>query len=764
LTGRVRDWSPADRSRFESSTAVAVSVYSHVFNANPAIDDAQLLVLDDAHAAESYVAGAWSVKISRDENPYRDVVSILRDAFDPLVVAQLEADFPDSHLSSRVYLASPAAVAAVSGELERSLRAAASSGRISDSAKYALSTIRGHVDRCLIYASYRSLLIRPLIAPTGTLQAFDSPGRRVYMSATLGSGGELERAFGRTNIARVPAPKGWERQGTGRRFFCLPELATDSGASPSAIDRWVLETIRDAGKALILTPEDRVANAFRQARLPNEFTVYDAKDVEDDLGIFAGGNTCALVLTNRYDGIDLPDESCRLVVLQGLPARGDLQERFLHGSLGAIEVLQERVRARIAQGAGRATRNSGDYSLVLLLGRELTAFCSRRDMQNALHPEVHAELDFGVEESLGISLASMTDNIDAFFEQGDDWRDAEESIASARDTLERIDPAGAAELELSAPAEVRAWLAAWQGDYRRALEYATEVIDALGGDRTPQRYAALWHYLAANWAARLATETGESAWSDAIQGHLRQARAAGRGTSWLSHLAAPADNAREHPTSGDLDPVDSAAITAIAGRFADLARPSKFDSSITVAREALESTDPKPYEKALVFLGKLAGAATSEGDSGAQAAPDARWLFDRVVWVCWEAKSKAKPDGELKVADVRQAGGHLRYVGSERVEPVPGGSICLLMTPQKQIHPASVRVAEENVFRVTPEFVLELFDRVVRAWRTLRAQNSVPSVAEIHAALSSDAALPSQWLPEALLDPIARAEPSERNA
>jgi hypothetical protein len=41
----------ADRSRYTSADAITISVYSHVFNVNPALDDAQVLLLDDAHAA-----------------------------------------------------------------------------------------------------------------------------------------------------------------------------------------------------------------------------------------------------------------------------------------------------------------------------------------------------------------------------------------------------------------------------------------------------------------------------------------------------------------------------------------------------------------------------------------------------------------------------------------------------------------------------------------------------------------------------------------
>jgi rhodanese-related sulfurtransferase len=75
LIGKVRKWNKADRARYTAANAIAVSVYSHVFNSNPALGDAQLLLLDDAHAAESAVAGPWSLEIdrTRDDSAYFDV-------------------------------------------------------------------------------------------------------------------------------------------------------------------------------------------------------------------------------------------------------------------------------------------------------------------------------------------------------------------------------------------------------------------------------------------------------------------------------------------------------------------------------------------------------------------------------------------------------------------------------------------------------------------------------------------------------------------
>ncbi len=75
--------------------------------------------------------------------------------------------------------------------------------------------LQGHIDRALVYVSHCGLLIRPLKAPTSTHAAFENPKQPLYMSATLGEAGELERGFGRTRIDRIPVPAGWDKQGTG---------------------------------------------------------------------------------------------------------------------------------------------------------------------------------------------------------------------------------------------------------------------------------------------------------------------------------------------------------------------------------------------------------------------------------------------------------------------------------------------------------------------------------------------------------------------
>jgi hypothetical protein len=757
LINEARTWNAADRTRYDRAGAIAVSVYSHVFNSNPALDNAQLLLLDDAHAAESYVAGPWKLEVGRakHESAYMDILSALVDALDPLVMDRLRTSTPDGKYASTVYLASPLGVAAAAKQLDQVLAAAVDGRKVADKARYAWRFLQGRIDRCMIYVSYGQLLIRPLIAPTLEHPAFNDPARRVYMSATLGAGGELERSFGRRRIARIPIPKGWENQGTGRRLIVFPGLTSDLSTDAELLDKFVQDRIANAGRAVVLTSDERTAQQFIDKRIPNGHKTLRAKAVEDNLDAFTELPAAALVLANRYDGIDLPDDDCRLVVLDGLPARGDLQERFLHSSLGAVEVLQERIRARIMQGSGRATRNARDYATVLVLGNDLTTYLASHDVQSALHPEVQAELEFGLDNSIDTTSAELVERLAVFDEHGQEWAEVDQDIVTELETKQRIDTPGSAELQRAARHEVAACEAIWSGQWERALTAIRQVLDQFRAARAPRRYAALWNYLGYTLAHRVANQTGDATWRATASSYYQAAQAASRGTSWAGHLAAPAESTTAvAPPS--LDQLDNTAMTAVLNDT-ELTRSTTFDQEVATTRNALAAKEYTAYEAALVTLGRLAGAKPSYGneDDSEDAAPDAVWIFGEVQWVIWEAKSMATAKGKIGADNVRQTGAHLRTVESARGMAAPGNSACLLVSSKPSVLDSARNLAEGHVYLVRPPVVLDLFDRVVRAWRTLRSRDTKKiDVATAAAIFQSEAALPTQWLPQFRSDPV----------
>lgn len=751
LIGNNHDWPDAERLRYTNAQAIAVTTYWSIFNSNPPLSDAQLLILDDAHAAESAVSGPWSITIERTDEAYEPVLAVLESALDPLVVARLRAGSGGQYASD-IYMASAVGVAAKGAELAEVLWRAVAARSVSDRVKFGMRLVESHLDRMLVFVSRRAILIRPFIAPTATLEAFDGAAQRLYMSATLGAGGELERAFGRKKILRLPVPSGWDRRGNGRRFFAFPESTTDLSKSEIAVRQsFVKDTISKFGRAVVLAPDTSTMEAFLSDWVPIDASVLRPSDVEDSLSAFATAEAAVLGMANRYDGLDLPDDSCRLVIIAGLPARGDLQERFLANGLGAVDVLQERIRARITQGAGRATRNPTDYAAVLMLGSDLTTFAGRRDVQGALHPELHAEMEFGLAASLENDSTELSNLFDHFLRQSAEWKTAEATISAWRDGYTQVSPPGTAELDRSAGDEVAAWQALWQGEWDRAREHAKAVADIVRGGKGSQRYAAFWNYLLGSWTTIHATRDPRAASLDAASAAFAAARAGARGTTWLSHLASPADVAVMTGTDGSVDPLDESVVAQAVSAFDRLRRPSIYNDLVAEISHGLGEKEAKAFEGALVKLGELAGASSYVGDGGGTAKPDASWDFSGVLWITWEAKSEAREDTEIDVSSIDQTNRHLRSMQERLGTGIPSGSVSILATPQTSFDLAARAVAEDHSHWVDVKFVQQLAESLDRAWRVIRTSLAPDSEHErkrqaIQQAFAAERALPSQWL------------------
>jgi hypothetical protein len=79
------------------------------------------------------------------------------------------------------------------------------------------------------------------------------------------------------------------------------------------------------------------------------------------------------VLVNRYDGIDLPHDACRVLAIVGLPEVTSYTELTDMAVLSDSQAGLRRQMQRIEQGMGRGVRSNDDYCVVLLIGARLTA-------------------------------------------------------------------------------------------------------------------------------------------------------------------------------------------------------------------------------------------------------------------------------------------------------------------------------------------------------------------------------------------------------
>lgn len=702
LTGSSKNWDPAETASVEGGEAIGITTYSAVFNSNPKLPPSPtLLIFDDAHAGEQFVANEYGINIRRheDEDTYLGVLEVLKPFLSELIIQRLEGD-PDPGAHHQIRLILPALRKKTLIKLGKFLAGLPSSY----SHQYAM--IRSGLAACCVYLSYGGIQIRPMIPPTHENQIFTRAKQRLYLSATLGSGGELERAFGRTEIIRMPLlAKNPPR--SGRRLFIFPDLV--KGADPIGLSKKIVGL---TDKALVLSQETR-ANAEEVAKklAGDDVPVMGRDDLEGQgLASFAEAKTGVLGLANRYDGLDLPGNTCRVVVLSGRPDAAGLHERFLSERAEASLALAERLRSRIVQGAGRCTRGPNDYAVVVVLGEDIMRYFSRPENLQSLEPELQAEVEFGWQNSRGAEPHVVIDNVKTFLEHAADWREqGEPALAEFRQDTVKVEPPGTDALGKAATVEVQAWQLAFGEDWIGASQKLQEAVCYVGSPET-RGYRGLLLYLAGVWLSHGAQDESQRARARQL---IREAELAANRTNWLKEMP-------ELPDAEDplIAPEDSVAVNDIYVTIRDLHKHSKINDDLAEMQEAVAQNKADRYERGLTKLGSFLGANASKPKGPGRC--DSVWEWGTEMWITLEAKSEEGGDGLLPLKHVRQANSQLAQHASDRaLDSPPRNSSAVIVSDRLAVDPHHVKVANPNLYLTHSDVIKEIASDAAVVWADL---------------------------------------------
>ena len=731
LVGRARDWDPIDEASVEGGEAIGITTYSSIFNSSPKLPEPRLLLFDDAHAGEQFVGNEYAINIRRheDQAAYLAILEPLKPFLSGLLIQRLEGQ-PDPGAHHQVRLILPAVDPAALTRLDAALAA------LPSPYSYKVAMIRAGLASCCVYLSYGGIQIRPMIPPTFENHVFVRAMQRIYLSATLGSGGELERAFGRREIVRMPLPTETPPR-SGRRLFVFPDIV--KGNDPVGLTKRIISL---TDKALVLSQES-VANteAAAKALADDGVPVLGRDDLEQQgLGVFASAPTGVLGLANRYDGLDLPGSACRIVVLGGKPDAVGLQEKFLSERAEAYAALAERVRTRIVQGAGRCTRGPNDYAVVVVLGSDIMKYFSRPENLKALEPELQAEVEFGWQNSKGADPDEVIENVEMFLEHDADWRKhGEPAVAEFRQDAIKVEPRSADALGKAAALEVEAWQLAFGGDWLGASEKLQEAVPHVGPEPT-RGYRGLLLYIAGVWLHLGAQDETQRARARQL---VREAALAANRATWLKEMR-DLPGAEEVP----LVPMDVVAINAVVARLRGQLKPKQISTALTEMQEALAQDEASRYERGLTTLGSFLGAEASKPKG--QGRCDSAWVWGTAVWMTIEAKSEEHDDGLLPLKDVRQANTQLDQLAADRgMDHPPAGSPAIIVSDRLTVDPQHAPAANPNVYLTSTDTIRGVAGDAETVWSDLLTtaagiQSEHAQRRHVRSVLTDNGCLPSQ--------------------
>ena len=446
---------------FETEKGFCITNYHALFNGRSLIarrHSPEAIIFDDAHVAENVMRDAFTLTITLKDHPdlYRAVSHLFADHFTSLAIKS-RYEKAAGYNGGEMVMATPRGIIERAAQLSQVVAEHISQY---NNLTYAYAHLEDHLAACSLVISDGVIQIAPPFVPSLSLRSFQSNVRRIYLSATLQSQVEFVRAFGR-KPSIVIEPE--NDAGNGERLI-LDGRSLDGGFGPTYVRR-----LTKTRKAVIATPSYALAERWAMLAAPPKPEAFTR-----ELNAFRAAASGTFVIVSRADGIDLPADTCRIMVMEGVPTGSSLLERFQYERLEMQAAQDRRVAGRITQLFGRINRGRNDYGVFLIEGKELAIWLSRDRSVALLPPLLRKQVIVGrhVQEDMGIKNPDKALEItEAVLNRNPGWvefyREEVRGADLAETTIARAEEAEEA-LVKAALAEAQYADAMWKADYPRA--------------------------------------------------------------------------------------------------------------------------------------------------------------------------------------------------------------------------------------------------------------------------------------------------------
>ncbi|OZB61369.1 MAG: DEAD/DEAH box helicase [Lysobacterales bacterium 14-68-21] len=430
------------------------------------------LLMDDAHACSDAIREACRIRIPNDEPAY----TVLRQLFAQDLEQQGVGTFADLMNGSRdavlpvPYWAWNAHVSDVARALsEQSDR---------KSVKFAWPLLRDMLMSCQCVFSGAAVEIEPFIAPLEDFGSYADAGHRIFMSATVTDDAFLVKGL-KLDPSTITRPISYSKERwSGEKMVLIPSLISDVLDRASIVSTFGRpNTSRSYGVVALVPGFDWAHDWVRYgARIAKKETVTQELD-----RLRKGGYAETLVLANRYNGIDLPDDTCRILIFDGKPFSENLIDRNEEACRPNSATTLMRAIRTVEQGMGRSVRGEKDYSVIIVTGVEATRLLRDKFSRSFLSSQMATQIEIGLDIA-GMSqqeISAGKDPSDSFLSliaqslrRDDGWKNYYASRMAG------VTPKGPNETVLQAyTVELKAEQCFSQGDYGHATRNIQTLLD-----------------------------------------------------------------------------------------------------------------------------------------------------------------------------------------------------------------------------------------------------------------------------------------------
>jgi hypothetical protein len=392
------------------------------------------VVVDDAHAVIATLRAQFSVTIPRTNPSFTQLLDLFKE--------DLKQQAPELYLDIIENTGGSFARVpfwAISKNID-AIRAIMRAYMPDNPRDYGWDAIRDVVELSRFVFTRAAVTIVPPAPPVSRVTSFAEAQRRVFLTATLANDSVLVSDFD-ADPDLVKAPIQPLTAGDiGERMILAPQEI-----NPAIAEEDLRKAIHELSKkfnTLVIVPSNA---AMERWDFPGVLRA-DKDNLKNVVAQLRGGKHLGLVLVaNKYDGVDLPQDACRILVIDGLPESFSGDERLealMQKSTGGID---DRQVQRLEQGMGRAVRSNEDHCVVFLIGKRLAQLTVDPRTLERFSPATRAQLAASrtmAHKMSNTPLAKIIDTAHQALDRDAGWvKYAKQSLRALQPSAARVDNA-----------------------------------------------------------------------------------------------------------------------------------------------------------------------------------------------------------------------------------------------------------------------------------------------------------------------------------
>lgn len=278
--------------------------------------------------------------------------------------------------------------------------------------------VQGALKFCRCVFTSEEVQVKPFFPHVDRIPSFVQAKRRIYLTATLSDDSGIVTHFA-ADIATVRSSITPDSAADIRdRLILVPQMYNPAWTEEFMKQFLVEESARF--NVVVIVPSARRAAWWSDV---SQLTL-DASNLMEGVDRLREGHVGLAVMVNKYDGVDLPGNACRILAIDALPEFASPVDRMDAVFLDDTPAMLSRQLQRIEQGMGRGIRSRDDYCAVILLGNKLVYRLNDPDSAKHFSPATNAQLrlsrQLGEQLNTG-TLDDLKSAVTRFLDRDRDW-------------------------------------------------------------------------------------------------------------------------------------------------------------------------------------------------------------------------------------------------------------------------------------------------------------------------------------------------------